>query len=163
MKEYTVYMHTTPNDKRYTGITYRNPKERWNGGSGYSGNKDFYAAIREFGWGSIEHEILYTGLTENKAKEIQADLIKKFDTTNPDHGYNRAHSDGTLTIAARDRINRILRDKAPGKKSCRCIETGQEFQSIGDAARAFNVDRSMVSNSCNFNAKVHKQYTFEFI
>lgn len=163
MEKYTVYMHTTPDNKRFIGVTCRDPKKRWNGGSGYTGNREFYAAIRRFGWQNIKHDILHEDLTKEEAQTVQDILIKQYNTTDSNFGYNKAYANGILIQESRDRINKILREKAPGKKPCRCVETGEEFISVSEAARAFNVDRGMVSNSCNFNAKVHRKYTFEFI
>ena len=51
IKKYFVYMHTSPNNKRYIGITsYTNPKRRWKGGYGYHKNDYFYRAIQKYGW-----------------------------------------------------------------------------------------------------------------
>ena len=39
---YSVYMHITPNNKRYIGITKQKPKQRWTSGYGYIQNKYFF-------------------------------------------------------------------------------------------------------------------------
>ena len=73
---YTVYKHTSPSGKVYIGITKRKPEYRWNKGKGY--RKDqllFYRAIKKYGWGNFTHEILYTGLSEKDAKNIEISLI----------------------------------------------------------------------------------------
>lgn len=59
---YTVYKHTTPSGKVYIGATGQNPKHRWNNGKGYMHNRRFCDAIRKYGWGNIEHEVIRTGL-----------------------------------------------------------------------------------------------------
>ena len=76
---YTVYKHTSPSGKVYIGITKRKPEYRWNKGKGYS--KDqllFYRAIKKYGWDNFTHEILYTGLSEKDAKNIEISLIRQY-------------------------------------------------------------------------------------
>ena len=46
MKEYTVYVHISPNGKRYYGITMQEVNKRWLNGKGYRGNKHFTNAIQ---------------------------------------------------------------------------------------------------------------------
>ena len=62
-REFTVYMHVSPNGKRYIGITSQEPKLRWAGGSGYSDNKHFKSAIDKYGWNNFEHIIVASGLS----------------------------------------------------------------------------------------------------
>lgn len=80
---YTVYRHISPSGKVYVGITKNKPEYRWNKGKGY--RKDqliFYRAIQKYGWGSFTHEILYTGLSEQDAKNIEIHLIKIYKSLN---------------------------------------------------------------------------------
>lgn len=89
---YTVYMHITPSNKRYIGITCRKPEYRWNNGKGYSQNNHFYNAILKYGWDNIEHIIVADELSKETACEMEKLLIKEYKTTDPDNGYN--HSTG---------------------------------------------------------------------
>lgn len=89
---YTVYRHITPNGKTYVGITGKKPEKRWNNGNGYKNNKHFYRAIVKYGWENITHEIVESGLTKEQACDLEIKLIAKYDSTNPDKGYN--HSTG---------------------------------------------------------------------
>lgn len=76
---YTVYKHTSPSGKVYIGITKRKPEYRQNKGKGY--RKDqllFYRAIKKYGWDNFTHEILYTGLSEKDAKNIEISLIRQY-------------------------------------------------------------------------------------
>lgn len=88
---YIVYMHTTPSGKRYIGITAQTVEKRWQKGFGYAyGENDyFFNAIKKYGWDNIKHEILFTGLTKSEAEEKEIELIKKYNTTSRDCGYNR--------------------------------------------------------------------------
>lgn len=89
-----VYKHTTPNGKCYIGITSRIPTERWRSGEGYKKNQHFYNAILKYGWDSISHEILYSGLSEKTAKTIEAVLTFTLRTTKPEFGYNNCLGGG---------------------------------------------------------------------
>lgn len=85
-KTYSVYMHVFPNGKRYIGITRMNPEDRWHGGSGYRNQPKMYAAIQKYGWQNIDHVILLSGLTQEKAEQEEIRLIKELNTIK--NGYN---------------------------------------------------------------------------
>ena len=87
MNNYTVYMHVSPSNKRYIGITSQKPKQRWKNGTGYKGQV-FYNAIEKYGWNNIEHIIVAQGLSEEEAKWLEIELISVWDTTNSNKGYN---------------------------------------------------------------------------
>lgn len=80
MKSYTVYKHTSPSGKVYIGITSKKPEYRWNHGRGYKeiDQPVFYRAIKKYGWDNITHEILYSGLQEKDAKNLEISLIKQY-------------------------------------------------------------------------------------
>lgn len=86
--EYNVYSHTSPSGKKYIGITKQKPEHRWSNGDGYKRHPYFYNAIKKHGWDKMEHVVLFTGLSEQEAKEKEAELIALYDTTNPALGYN---------------------------------------------------------------------------
>lgn len=87
MNNYKLYVHITPNGKRYYGITKQKPKRRWNNGYGYK-DQYFYRAINKYGWENITHEILADRLTEYAAKELEQYMIQWYNTANPKYGYN---------------------------------------------------------------------------
>ena len=88
MNNYKVYIHKFPNGKAYIGITRQEPKIRWGGGNGYVRNEYMYRAIKKYGWENIEHIILFDGLSEEDACEIEKSLIKKYRTNEKEFGYN---------------------------------------------------------------------------
>lgn len=88
IKTYCVYKHTSPNGKVYVGITLRNPIYRWNNGNGYCNNKYFLCAIKKYGWDNFKHEILFAGLTEEEAEQKEIELIKQYNSTDRNFGYN---------------------------------------------------------------------------
>ena len=90
MDNYNVYVHVTLDGKRYYGTTKQKVKKRWKNGKGYENQPYFYDAIQEFGWNNIEHIVIARGLTQEEAYWLEEELIKEFDTTNRDKGYNIA-------------------------------------------------------------------------
>lgn len=101
-KKYTVYMHIAPNEKKYIGITCQKPEERWKkDGRGYfyQSNSHFERAILKYGWDNFEHKILVEGLDESEAKQMEKELITKYNTNNPEFGYNKTGGgDGFLGV-----------------------------------------------------------------
>lgn len=85
---WSVYCHISPSNKRYIGITSRNPEKRWNKGYGYVRHKYIYNAIKKYGWNSFKHEILYTKLTKGQAEILEKSLIHFYKTKNKEFGYN---------------------------------------------------------------------------
>lgn len=89
MNDYSVYIHTTPSGKVYVGITRQeNPNRRWQNGYGYRTQVLFYRAIQKYGWESIKHEVVLTGLSKEDAENKEIELIAKYKATDPRHGYN---------------------------------------------------------------------------
>lgn len=151
MDTYSVYMHTTPNNKKYIGITGKEPKKRWCGGSGYFYNREFHKAIKHYGWGKIKHEILYTNLSKEEAESKEVELIAKYDTTNPKKGFNYTKGGNHVGMTS-DATKAILSSKAR-KTACVCVETGQQFSSMKEAAKFVGIHPSSISNSCFTNGK----------
>ena len=89
MRKYVVYIHTNKvNNKKYIGITSREPSQRWGtDGKGYKGQR-FFNAIQKYGWANFEHVVLFDNLTELQAKNMETELIIKYKTTNEKFGYN---------------------------------------------------------------------------
>ena len=86
---YSLYIHTTPNDKKYVGITCQNPESRWGSkGQGYKTQVLFYRAIQKYGWDNIKHTIVVDNLTYSIAIELEKLYIAKLQTNNPIYGYN---------------------------------------------------------------------------
>lgn len=95
-RSWCVYMHTNKiNDKKYIGITGRNPEERWglNGHGYYNGQPAFEAAIEKYTWDGFYHNIVADNLTEEEAMQMEVELIALYKTNcckykNPSYGYN---------------------------------------------------------------------------
>lgn len=113
---YRVYMHITPNHKRYIGITMREPEMRWKNGFGYRNNKHFFNAILKYGWDNIKHEILFTNLSKEEAEQKEIELIAKYKTTNREYGYNNDNGGktiGTHSEATREKLRLSHQGKRP--------------------------------------------------
>ena len=77
-RKYCVYVHTSPNNKKYIGITSMNPPERrWKNGAGYSHNLYFSNAIKKYGWDGFSHDIIASNLTKDEAENFEKILILK--------------------------------------------------------------------------------------
>ena len=158
MNNFTLYMHTVPNGKKYIGITKRNPKERWNRGSGYRSNEEFYQDIKKYGWGNIKHEILLSNISQEEAEEWEIKMIAKHDTTNPEKGYNFSKGGGyggKGGDGCSDRLTQKLKSRAVScnSKPCMCLETKTRYPSVSAAAKAIHAPRGSVDTSCLSNGK----------
>lgn len=85
---YCVYKHTSPSGKIYVGITKQSVDLRWQSGRGYMKHPHFWNAIQKYGWNNIQHEVLKTNLTRDRAEIEERLLIEKYKTTDPLFGYN---------------------------------------------------------------------------
>lgn len=175
---YTVYMHVSPSRKRYIGITCQEPKKRWLSGHGYAHNDYFTKAINKYGWNNFEHIIVARGLSEDEAKWLEVQMIALYDSTNRSKGYNitiggdtghhlmgennpfygKHHSEETkdkLRISSSGSNN-------PRSKKVRCIETGQIYDSAGEASRALGKERSAVRRAIRDNHRAGG-YHWEYV
>lgn len=85
---WSVYKHTSPSGKLYIGITSKEPKKRWGKNGIHYKGQAFYNAIVKYGWDNIEHEVICNNITEFEAKEMEKELIKKFNSMDWRYGYN---------------------------------------------------------------------------
>ena len=101
-RDYKLYVHISPSDKRYYGITKMEVKNRWHKGSGYKGNQYFYRAIEKYGWNNFIHEVLFDNLTKEEACLLEQMYIALYDTSNPRKGYN-------LTLGGEGTVGRTFK------------------------------------------------------
>ena len=124
---YSVYKHTSPDGRVYIGITKNDPQKRWQGGNGYRGNTYFMRSIKKHGWENFCHEILYTGLTENEAKQTEIMLIAQYKSNQRQYGYNISSGGeskaGTIVSEAQKKIiseankNKVVSEETKKKLS----------------------------------------------
>lgn len=213
---YSVYKHTTPSGKVYIGITSKNPEKRWLKGRGYANNSHFNKAIALYGWDNISHEILFNGLTKEQAEIEEIRLIKMYDSTNQDKGYNctfggesigkhtekvkieqsrkmkeryakgwvhpmkgkhfskeskakmsKSHKGKTLSDEHKLKIGQsckglLVGGLNPMATRVQCIETGEIFGSIKEAADSIRLTRAAVSRCVRGKCKTAGGYKWKY-
>lgn len=126
MENYTIYMLTFPNGKKYIGCTKQNEKTRWKCGYGYKKNRVMFDDIMFYGWKNIKQEILYSNLSESEALKKESDLIIEHKTCDVSYGYNRSqgsisevkhHSDKGIENLKRAMTTRIVSEESRRKMS----------------------------------------------
>lgn len=86
--KWIVYVHISPSNKYYVGITSQTPNQRWRNGNGYSYNTHFYRAIQKYGWDNFQHDIVAEHLTKAEACHMEKILIQKLKSNDYHYGYN---------------------------------------------------------------------------
>lgn len=125
-------MHISPSDKVYVGITSQKPEARWFNGRGYCYNTHFYNAILKYGWDNFQHIIVEENLSQEKACELEIDLIKKYKSNNPKYGYN--HSTGGDLSAVGTVISEETRKKlSKASKGRKLSESAKEKVRIANS------------------------------
>ena len=148
---YCVYKHTSPNGRVYIGITSQAPETRWQRGNGYRNNSYFTRAINKYGWDSFKHEILYRDLSEEKAKEIEIQLISEYKSNQRKYGYNISSggeskkgtkiSDWQKERIRQGNINKVVSDSTRKKLSIASKRTWQNKDFI-DHMRKINTGKN---------------------
>lgn len=123
MNNYTVYMHVTPNNKKYIGITCNSLSERWKNGKGYY-SQFFGNAIKKYGWNNIQHISICSGLSEEEAQWLEKELIKIWKTTDVKYGYNVSEGGYVVSQSTKDKIS---------KKNKGRIHTEQSKKNMSEA------------------------------
>jgi len=167
---YCIYAHINKeNGKIYIGQTCQDPQKRWKDGKGYIGSTYFFNAIIKYGWIHFKHIILFENLSCEEANLIEEFLINKYQTTNPDYGYNIAlggknapkseihkqnisranigkhHHQGDLNPMYGKHFSEESKDKIRKNQKntlkVKCIETGKIFDSCHLAAEWAGLQR----------------------
>lgn len=123
-----VYIHISPDERKYIGITQQSLNLRWRNGKGYQRNQYFWRAINKFGWENFKHEILFQGLNEQEAKNKEIELIKKYQSNNKKYGFN-LDSGGNSVHRFSEESKRKMSISSTGKKHTE--ETKQKISKNG--------------------------------
>ena len=142
-QNYTVYKHTTPDGKIYIGITGKTLKYRWKNGGNYLNNRDFNNAISFYGWKNISHDVLAKELPAGLAEILEDYYIEKYNSRDPEFGYNRHAGGGIINDEQKKKLHYSSRNPIP----VRCVETGEIFNNIREAANAKNSTKANISRS----------------
>ena len=160
-KKWCVYMHTSPSNKVYIGITC-DVKHRWrNHGEGYKGGTRIYYAIRKYGWENFKHEILFTSLTREEACSKEIELIAQYKSTDAEYGYNLCAGGklGPTHEETRRRLSAALMGHRVDPEVSRrvadqisipiiCLDTLKEYKSAVEAAHELKVNPSNIRKVC---------------
>lgn len=148
---YTVYKHTTPNEKVYIGITKQDPLKRWkNKGQGYRKNKHFFSAISKYGWNNIKHEILFSNLTLEEAEQKEIELIAHYKSNQREYGFNHAiggcvNRGFTISEETKIKISKALKGKTKTYKKLVSEELKQRLRIANLGKKASNETREKIS------------------
>ena len=130
--KFHVYVHTSPDGKRYIGQTCCKPEYRWGkGGSYYAGNAHFYRAIQKYGWDNFLHEVVASGLTQLEADDLEIELISKYNTTDPNFGYNH-ESGGRRGPLVNEATKKKISESMKGHKMPDHVKRAARSRMIGN-------------------------------
>lgn len=142
--KYCVYKHTAPNEKVYIGITNQNPLRRWRDGWGYRFQKHFYNAILKYGWDNMRHEILFTGLSYEEAKQKEIELIASYKSADRRYGYNS-------TLGGDNRIGHKHSEET--KKRLAYIQRGRKYSEESKAKMSI-AKKGKIADKCPLSKPV---------
>lgn len=127
---YWIYCHVFPNGKRYVGLTRTSLGKRWGNGNKYIGCVLIDRAIKKYGWENVEHIILDSVNTKEEAEEKEKYYIRKYDSDNPEHGYNMLPGGDVSTNDATEEMRHKLGNGWRGKN-----RSDDEKQKISEGVR----------------------------
>lgn len=151
---YSIYVHTTPDGKKYVGSTSLEPNRRFQGGNHYKHNIHFYDAINFFGWDNIKHEILEIVEDKETALKREEYYTLLWRTNEPDFGYN-IYVCQNKSEETKNRISekmRVIKKKPVRLKN---INTGEifMFDSQQSCAEFFMTNNASVCRFINFKVQ----------
>jgi group I intron endonuclease len=134
---YTVYMHTSPSNKAYIGITSTSVEDRWDNGNGYLKRRKngkykqpaMANAILKYGWKSFEHIIFADKLSKEEAEHIEKLLIDIFQTRDKLYGYNIREGGGSTGKMSEESRLRMI-NSLKGRK-----HTEEELRKMSEARK----------------------------
>ena len=143
---YLVYIHKNKiNNKIYVGQTHQLPYQRWGkNGIGYKTSPHFYHAIQKYGWDNFQHVIIKNNLTATEADKLETKLIKQYNTTDTNYGYNirlGGEHGFHYTQEQKKQLSGSLKNNSHNHKNAhkvRCKETNDIFGTVADAERWAN-------------------------
>lgn len=152
MNNYIVYMHITPNNKRYIGLTSNSIKKRWRSGHGYD-NQIFGKAIKKYGWNNIKHIIVAKGLTEDEAEWLESEMIKIYNTTNYKYGYNISPGGNIMSEETKEKISYKLKGRIFNEEHKRKISLANTGRIVSNETkeklRAINLGKTLSPDTIN--------------
>lgn len=134
-KKWCVYMHISPSNKIYIGMTGTKPEKRWRkDGSGYKTQQYFWRAIQKYGWDNFKHEVVASNLTKVDAEKIEIDLIAYYKSNQCEFGYNvenGGNATGKISVETRKKISIANKGKVSPNKGK--IMSNEQKKKISEA------------------------------
>lgn len=159
-KKYCIYAHINLlNGKTYIGQTKQSLSRRFRSGEGYKGCTLFYNAIKKYGWNNFKHIILLENLSLEEANLIEQYLIKKFDLTNKEKGYNISEGGNGFPLLSSELISKKNKENWEKgtynnvKNKVYCVELEKSFESALEAERQTGIDNSTIQKACKNKIK----------
>lgn len=152
-----IYIHTCPNGWTYVGLS-KTPKQRWNNGEGYKENKDFYQAIKQFGWENIKHKIVAETNYRWIAKKIERTLITHFMKKKRSFNENNVE-----TILLENKSVKKIQTKRVGQYNKITGEKIKEFNSIREARDYTGINEQGIKATCLNRAKTAGGYIWKYL
>lgn len=159
--EYVVYQLTSPEGKKYIGVS-KQPEVRWSNGNGYRNNKELFNDIVKFGWDAFVKEFICVGVSKRDGEGLEGSKIDEFETQI--YGYNhngggqggkglpRVHTEATKKKMKESRA-KYLANNTPHKTAVAQIDQeGQivaTYESMSHASRQTGINQGNISRCCN--------------
>lgn len=141
---YAVYMHVTPEEKLYIGMTQHIEQRYGYKGNGYREQTEFINTIKKYDWSNIDHKVIASNLSKEEAEKLEHEAIVLLQTQ--ENGYNR--NDG---------------GSGSNGKPVRCITDGKIYNNAKETAEHYNISVDYVRMACNGAVKSAKGLKFEYI
>lgn len=178
---YYVYLHESPSEKVYVGITRTSLRKRWQKGKGYlTGSQPlFEKAIRKYGWDNFRHKIVLEGVSIREAKYTEKYLIRWYKLHNKsynitDGGDNTSpninHKGENNPMYGRHETNPAygkFGENHPASKAVAQITVDgvivKIWNCISDVYRELNIIPTNITAVCRGRAKTAGGYKWKYI
>ena len=141
---YTVYMHVTPEEGLYIGMTQDIESRYGHNGNGYKEQPAFRDAIKKYGWNNIDHKAIASDLSKEEAEKLEHEAIVMLNTK--ENGYNK--NDG---------------GSGSDGKPVKCLTDGKIYNSEKEATEQYNLSNGFVCKVCKGVVKSAKGLQFAYI
>lgn len=166
-KKWCIYVHINKiNNKKYIGMTSLNPIYRWNNGNGYCSTTSFKKAIDKYEWNNFEHKVLFNNLSREEAEEKEIELIKYYNTTDINFGYNI--STGGLgshgVHPSKEKIEKLRKNN--NIKVVQLTNSGvlvKIWNGCRDAERNGGFNSGRISDCCKKKRNEHLEYKWLYL
>lgn len=177
-KLFTVYLHKSPSNKYYVGITSSSLIKRWHlDGSGYKSQTKFWNAIQKYGWDNFEHQVIAIGLSEQNACLLEQQLILKYNSKimgyNSDDG-GKGSLGHTVSEESKALMSSLKKGKNWTEKQKQARRLTQKKMTINvydldgkllfsfygyrEASDALDINISTLINCCNYGMLCAEKY-----